>query len=278
MNCIKFFLFVFASIVHSQIEFVQTYPGKYTPPATPLWGVIHTTAADTTSDKSVKNISTKTLTFFRASLRIVSPGLEGEWGTSINLNAGYNNAASWDIGGHKTQFAYTILYEDEPSPEVILHPQEQARLSLPSLGECNWLMVCKKDTTVKPPVYYYTYNTAKDVDTLDARLGLYWYDSLWTVDSAFIDCRIEFNRGNKFVERILPRSSTASALQLQSIPGGWSVASGTGWSLVDAQGHALPLRQEPMGDGLRLMPVGSRRGIGILRSREGLTYRVFMGM
>lgn len=140
-------------------------------------------------------------------------------------------------------------------------------------------MVCKKDTTVNPPVYYFTYNTAKDVDTLDARLGLYWYDSLTLdVDSAFIDCRIEFNRDTKFVERIIPRSAKADASQLRNIPGGWSVASGTGWSLFDAQGHALPLRQEPMTDGLRLMPVGSRRGVGILRNRDGQSYRVFMGM
>jgi len=151
-------------------------------------------------------------------------------------------------------------------------------LGITSLRECEWLMVCKKDTTVTPQVYYFTYNTAKDVDTLDARLGLYWYDSLWNVDSAFIDCRIEFNRGTKFVERIIPRSATASTPLPQSIPGGWRVASGTGWSLVDAQGHALPLRQEPMTDGLRLMPVGSRRGVGILRNRDGQSYRVFMGM
>lgn len=276
MNFAKFLiLFALVGFPHAQIEFIQTRPGNYTPPSPPLWGVLHTTAGDTLSDKSIKNVSNKTLTFYNAGLQILSPGLEGEWRTDITLDARYPNYTSWNLYAYKSQFAYDSLVV---TSEVVLHPQEVARLSVPALYECDWLLACKKDTTVSPPVYYFTYNTAKDVDTIDARLVLYWYDSLWNDGSAFIDCRIEFRRGSKYVGRIVPRSAKADASQLRNIPGGWSVASGTGWSLVDAQGHALPLRQEPMTDGLRLMPVGSRRGVGILRNREGQTYRVFMGM
>jgi len=276
MNFAKFLiLFVVIGVSQAQIELIQTRPGNYSPPTIPLWGVRQGSGIDTQSLKTVKNVGKKSITFSAASLQVKSPGLEGEWYLSVTLNHYGKNSANCDIQGIQSQYAYCYLNEID---EVILHPQEQAMLGVTSLYECAWLMVCKTDTTVKPPVYYFSYNTAKDVDTLDARLGLYWYDSLWTVDSAFIDCRIEFNRGKKYVERILPRNASAGSVPLQSVPGGWRVTSGTGWSLVDAQGHAIPLRQEPTSEGLRLMPTGARRGVGILRSREGQTYRVFMGM
>jgi len=118
------------------------------------------------------------------------------------------------------------------------------------------------------------------VDTIDARLGVYWKDSVTKArDSLFLDCKFEYNQ---FEHRVgIGYRGTGNSL-VPFIPKtqgkGWKVPYGAHWSLSLADGQNVELRLEATQGGLLLVPPSSPRGVGVLRNDRGDVYRVLLGL
>jgi hypothetical protein len=226
----------------------------------------------------LKNQGNKTLIFQSTSLNIKSFGVEGEWHSDMRLYVEKDNESTCQFDGIKTNYSQCSFF---PYDSTILRPLDTAQLILSNFEDCHILNYCIVDSSVTPPDTLYKRNTAKNIDTLNVRLGLYWQDSTTRAnDSTFIDCLLVFNRViNKYVIVGITRfkDSKQEGAPIPT-PNGWRVATDAHWILVDAQGHAIPLRRETTADGLFLRTTTSQRGVGYLRDGTGKSYRVLMGM
>ena len=257
-----------AGICQAQVEFVPSRPGNWTP-ATPLLGVKDRVIGDTIQWRSIKNAGADPIVITAVSLEIRSPGLEGEWWGTVSVAA----RGTANLMAQRLQFQKTKLVQVDPPA---IPPGLAAGLDVSGLTDCyrNDYLSCAVDRSVTPPDSLFKHNTANPVDTIDARLGVYWrVQGTQSYDSAYLDCRIEYRSRAYTVGSIRSRSSFADAARPVGVSGGWRVESGS-WSLRRPDGAVVPLEHQATAQGLLLKPPPAFAGVGILRNAEGQTFRV----
>ena len=259
---------LFAAVCQAQIAFVPTRPGNWTP-TKPLFGVLYGSDGDTINYRSIKNAGTAPIVIQAVSLEIKSPGLEGEWWGNVYVEG----VGTAELMVQRAQFL-KFRYLQVNSPFIA--PNSGAKLTVSGLTDCyrNDYLSCAVDRSVTPPDSLFKHNTANPVDTIDARLGVYWrVQGTDTNDSAYLDCRIEYRSRAYTVGSIRTRSSFADAARPVGVSGGWRVESGA-WSLRRPDGAVVPLEHQATAQGLLLQPTLAFAGVGILHNAEGQAFRV----
>jgi hypothetical protein len=266
-----------ATICQAQVEFVPTRPGNWTP-TTPIFGVKNRVIGDSIQRRSIRNVGVAPIEFHAVSLEITSPGLEGEWWGGLSISG---LTESVDIRTQRVQFrkivgvSVTSLASNGVVSYASLSPNSMAELNVGGLTDCyrNDYLSCVVDRSVTPPDSLFKHNTANPVDTIDARLGVYWrLQGTDTYDSAYLDCQIEY-RSKAYTVGVQYRGGSPVASRPVGVSGGWRVETGS-WSLRRPDGAVVPLGRQETTQGLLLQPTLAFAGIGILHNDDGQAFRV----